>query len=479
MAMRTAAIWSVLAAVSVSITAGCSAIYTAPGVDDGSIFGEPDTDLDVRIIAMTNESTIAANLTPYVPARLPVGLQMGATGKIEIDRNFLPQVTTPPTPVAPSRTGVRPGFIPDNLPPPSSPEPYRLGITDVLLLAVNNAGATLDQLPGLITAQSKRQGFVIQDDGAIAIPDVGRVRVAGMTVQDAEAAVFQALVTAGVDPSFSIEIAEFNSQRVSIGGAVRSPSLVPVTLKPLFLNEAINTAGGLTATDPKTAKIQLFRGGQTYQMSVDRFLSDPSLGQIILRDGDSIYVIDEFDEESARAFFNEQIAIRQQIRADAQFREQVRVQAIAAENARRRIELDKLKAEIDLFKTRLELGAVRRDYAYLAGEVRQTVRFPLPFENKAVLADLLFDKTTIDIKTADYGAIYVLRRSTDPEEASGVTAYHLNAANAVNLVLASQFELRAGDVVFITEQPIASWNRAFSQALPQLFLSAANIASGI
>ncbi len=479
MATRNSALCGALAIVAATITGACSTIYTSPDVDDGSIFGYANTDLDVRVVSMTFESTTAANLTPYIPARLPVGLQMGATGKIQIDRTFLPRIEAPPTPTPPTRADRRPGFIPDNLPPITPPEPYRIGITDVLLLAVNNASATLEQLPGLITAQSKRQGFVVQDDGSVAIPDVGRVRVAGMTVQDAESAIFQALVNAGVDPSFSIEIAEFNSQRVSIGGAVRQPSLVPITLKPLYLNEAVNTAGGLAVPDPKVAKVQLFRGGQTYQMSVERFLSEPALGQIVLRDGDSIYVITEFNADDARSFFNEQLAVRQQLRADVQLREQIRQQAITAETNRKAFELNRLRAEREIFAERLELGAVRRDYAYLAGEVKKSVRYELPFENKAVLADVLFDDNTIDIRTADFGSIYVLRRSTDPEEASGVTAFHLDASNAANLALAGMFEVHAGDIIFVAEQPVTAWNRAISQALPQLFLSAANIASGI
>ncbi|MEM7189656.1 MAG: polysaccharide biosynthesis/export family protein [Pseudomonadota bacterium] len=437
----------------------------------GGVFGNAGTDLNVSVVPMTFESTTAANLTTYVPARLPLGFQPEAVQRLTAKSVATPRLTPPPPP--PSRPGPRPGFIPDNLPPLGVPEPYLIGIADVLLLSFDSTAATLEQLSGLITAQSKRQGFVVQDDGAIAIPTAGRVRVAGLTLQDAEAMIFQALVNANIDPTFSLEIAEFNSQRVSVGGSVRAPALVPVTLKPLYLHEAVSAAGGLAIADPDVAKIQLFRGGSTYQISANRFLSDPGMRQILLRDGDSVFVASEFDEERARARFEEQLSIRREVQTQAQ----VEAQIAATAATREQNEIRKLDAERQLFLDRLELGAVKRDYAYLAGEVVKPARFELPFETKAVLADVLLNDRGLNIQYADYGEIYVLRRSTNPEEASSVAAYHLDASNAANLALASMFEIHAGDVVFVAEQPITSWNRALSQALPNLLLSAANVAT--
>lgn len=468
-------------ALALAGLSACSTFYTSPGVSDGSIFGNAGTDLDVSIVPMTFETTAKANLTTYVPSRLPLGFQPGALRELAPKNVNVPQLG--PLPAAPTRSGLRPGFIPDNLPPLETPQPYRIGIADVLLLSVNNTNATLEQLPGLISAQSKRQGFVVQDDGSIAVPDAGRIRVVGLTMQDAEAVIFQALVSAGIDPSFSLEISEFNSQRVSVGGEVRGPTLVPITLKPLYLHEAISSAGGLAVTDPEVAKVQLFRGGTTFQISAKRFLSDPSMRQVVLRDGDSIYVASEFNEERARFAFQERLALRQQQQNQVQFRAQLQAQlesqALNNQIQRETNDIRKLENERALFKDRLELGAVARDYAYLAGEAVVPHRFALPFENKAVLADVLFDQRGLNINVADYGEIYVLRRSTNPEEASLLTAYHLDASNAVNLSLASSFQMHAGDVVFVAEQPITTWNRALSQALPSLISTLANAATNL
>jgi polysaccharide export outer membrane protein len=445
---------------------GCGVIYTAPSVDDGVPYGTANgTDFDVAVVSLTYESAAAANMEPYVPARLPLAFQPGA-GAVAAASLRTPRL--PALPPATARASARPGFVPDNFPPLTEPEPYRIGVSDVLLLSVNGY-ATLESLPGLISAQSKRQGYIVQDDGAIAIPDAGRIRVAGMTLQDAEAEIFQALVAAGIDPSFSLEIAEFNSQRVSVGGMVGQPALVPITLKPLYLHEAIGLAGGVAAEDPSATKVQIFRGGSTYQIGLERFLSDPAARRVVMRDGDSVYIGSEYREAEAQRYFEEQLRLRREQLSGTEFLlqiEQLRSQNAATEQQR-------LADQRALFKDRLELGAVERHYAYRTGEVRKPGRVPLPFERSMNLADVLFDEGGVDIKFADYGEIYVLRAETDPQRNGGLTAFHLDAGNAVNLAIATRMQIRPNDVVFVAEQPVTSWNRAFSQILPQIFISAA------
>lgn len=461
------------AMAAVSLAGGCATVYTSPTVGDGSVFGDSGSDLKVNIVNLSFESTTKANMSPYVPARLPLGFQPEAVQRI-VDR----QVTIPsagPLPPTTARPSVRPGFIPDRLPPIQAPSPYTIGIADVLLLSADAGSATLEQLPALISAQSKRQGFVVQDDGAIAIPDAGRVRVAGLSMQDAEAVIFQALVGAGIDPSFTFEISEFNSQRVSVAGEIAQPTLVPITLKPLYLHEAISSAGGVRVVDPRVAKVQLFRGGETYQVSMNRFQSDPAMRQIILQDGDSIYVTSDFNEDRANTLFQEQLALRAQRLTEIN----ARFAGLSAQQAQTQNEIAKLRLEREIFQDRLELGAVKRDYAYLTGEAIVQRRMELPFEHKAVLADLLFGQRGLNINFSDYGEIYVLRRPVNPEEAGSVTAYHLDATNAANLTLAEMFEVHAGDVVFVAEQPVTAWNRAITQTLPSLLLSAANVATGL
>ena len=81
------------------------------------------------------------------------------------------------------------------VPPAANPGPYRIGVGDVLLLGNEIGGNTVEELSGLLAAQNSRQGYTVQDDGAIAIPDVGRVRLDGLTLEEAEAQLFQSLVS--------------------------------------------------------------------------------------------------------------------------------------------------------------------------------------------------------------------------------------------------------------------------------------------
>ena len=462
MSLRTVSLSAALLALT-----GCGVIYTAPGVSDGVPYGAAyGTDFDVEVVELTYESAAAANLVTYVPARLPLAFQPGAGG---VTAGSVRTLQMPALPAATARPTVRPGFVPDQFPPLTEPGAYRIGVADVLLLSVNSS-ATLENLPGLISAQSKRQGYIVQDDGAIAIPDAGRVRVANMTLQDAEAEIFQVLVAAGIDPSFSLEIAEFNSQRVSVGGLVRAPQLLPLTLKPLYLHEAVGLAGGIAANDPSVTKIQLFRDGNIYQIGMERFLSDPATRRIALRDGDSIYVGSEYREAEAQRYFEEQLTLRGQLLQGTQF--QIQLEQIVAQ--REATAQQALSDQRALFMERLELGAVERHYAYRTGEVRRPGRMALPFERSMTLADVLFDDGGIDIKFGDYAEIYVLRAESDPQLNGGLTALHLDAENAVNLVVATRLEIRPNDVIFVAEQPVTSWNRTLSQILPQLFLTATN-----
>ena len=97
------------------------------------------------------------------------------------------------------------------------------------------------------------------------------------------------------------------------------------------------------------------------------------------------------------------------------------------------------------------------------------------------VADVLFheDGGGINIQFGDFGEIYVLRAESDPQRNGGLTAFHLDAGNAVNLAVATRLEIRPNDVVFVAEQPITSWNRALSQILPQLFLTTTTRFTGL
>jgi polysaccharide biosynthesis/export protein len=445
----------------VLVLAGCSTIYRSPNV----VAGVNDS-TNVRVVAITAETVSQANRSPYTPKTLPAIFSLTAgsgAGRVPRGVGALPE--------APSTQEGQPGNLALKVPPAVNPGPYKIGVGDVVVLATPAANNTVEQLSGLLAAQNSRQGYTVQDDGSVNIPNVGRVMIAGMTVDEAEAELFQRLVENQIDPTFSLEMSEFNSRRVSIGGAVGKPTVLPITLTPLFLDEALAAAGGVGVADIDYASVRIYRDGTLYQIPLNDLYSNAGLQRTRLVEGDSIFVDTDYKLDRAEAYFRQQIALTN---TRLLGRERA-LNELAVEIRLRRSDLVEARENFD---TRLELGAVNQDYVYLFGEVGQQSRFVLPFERQATLADALFDGAAgIAKETGDVSQVYVLRASSDPREFGAVTAWHLNARNAANIVLATRFQLRPNDIVFIAENPVTKWGRTIQQITPSLITTAAAVAN--
>ncbi len=440
--------------------ASCSTIYRSPsvvaGVSDGT---------NVRVVAVTGETVVQANKSPYSPKTLPAIFSMTAgsgAGRVPRGTGALPE--------APSTQDGQPGKLALRAPPAVNPGPYRIGVGDVVVLATPATNNTVEQLTGLLAAQNSRQGYTVQDDGSVNIPNVGRVRIAMMTVDEAEAELFQRLVENQIDPTFSLEVSEFNSRRVSVGGAIGKPTVLPITMTPLYLDEALAAAGGVGVEDMDYASVRIYRDGKLYQIPLNDLYSNAGLQRTRLIEGDSVFVDTDYKLDRAEAYFSQQIALANTRLAG---RERA-LNELTVEVALRRADLVEGRSNYD---SRLELGAVDQDFVYLFGEVDKQSRFVLPFEQQATLADALFNEGDgIAKETGDVSQVYVLRASSDPREFGAVTAWHLDARNAANIVLAARFQLRPNDVVFIEENPVTKWGRTIKQITPSLLTTAAVVA---
>ncbi len=429
---------------------GCGVAYHSSDVRN--VAGDDD----LQIIDLTLATVAQANSDHYAPRALPAAFSVVAGGNQPRSAGRLPNPVLEPE--------IRPSVLETRLPPEADPGPYRIGTGDVLILATPAAGSTIEELAGLVAAQNQRQGYTVQGDGSISIPDVGRINVGGLTLGGAEDAIFERLIEARIDPSFSLEVAEFNSQRVSIGGAVNTPGLVPVTMAPLYLDEVLAATGGLSISEDDFGLIRIYRAGTLYQIPVERLFSDDGLLRIRMLDGDSIFVDTAYDLDRAMAYYEEQIS-------RANYTRQARADAVAELQAEVSIRRDALDESRQNFRDRLEFGAADRDYVYVVGEVGEPGRFPLPFENRASLADALFERGGVAELSGDPSEIYLLRASGSGTSLGDIIAYRLDTTNAANFVLATRMELRPSDVVFVAEQPITRWNRVISQILPSISLA--------
>jgi polysaccharide export outer membrane protein len=429
---------------------GCGVSYNSPSIKDRT--GE----MPVSVVEMNAQTVASANSTAYTPKSLPAVFYAAAS-----NASSTPGAgALPAQPFLPSENREELEFRPL---PETPPTPYRIGVGDVLLLATKSPSSTVEQLSGLLASQNQRQGYTVRDGGTIAIPNIEAISVAGLTLQEAEDVVFQALVRNQLDPTFSLEVAEFNSQRVAIGGAVKSETLVPITLNRLTLSDALTAAGGLTLRDEDFASIRIFREGTLYQIPVKMFRARADLQNRILQNGDAVFVDTSYDLDRALTYYKAQldvIALRSSTRSSA-------LQALSTEIGIRRSALDEQRR---IFELRQKLGSEDRDFVYLTGEVNDQSRVPLPYDRQSNLADVLYGQGGFDTTTGDPSEIYVLRETDSVSGA--VTAYHLDARNAADVVLATKFEMRPNDVVFVEEQPITKWSRALQQAFPSLLRAA-------
>ncbi|MBP0484722.1 polysaccharide biosynthesis/export family protein [Sagittula sp. M10.9X] len=428
----------------------CGITYHSPSVDEKAE--------DVTVLELSPQVIATANSSAYMPRSLPaVFFSNAGSGGAAQGVGALPA-----EPYLPEETRQQLQYRP--LPDIPS-QPYRIGPGDELLLATKGSASTVEQLTGLLAAANSRQGYVVREDGTIAIPDVGGVDVGGLTIEEAENSLFQALVNNQIDPTFSLEISKFNSQRVAIGGAVKTSTVVAITPSGLTLGEALIAAGGVTVKDREFASIRIYRDGTLYQIPLNTYVENPGLKDKLLRGGDAIFVDTTYDLDRALAFYQARIdviALRTSARSSA-------MTILQGEIALRRSALEEERSN---YERRRSLGEETRDYVYLTGEVTKQSRVPLPYGRRATLADVLFGEGGYVNTTGDPSQIYVLRGADSLAPGATVVAYHLDAENIANVVMATRFEMRPNDVVFIEEQPITKWNRAFQQFFPLLVQSA-------
>ncbi len=432
------------------VLSGCGVTYNSPKVS------ENNAAYDVSVVEMTPSEVARANNSAYTPKKLPAAFSRSAgAGGSPRGLGSLPAAPEARVQPAPAALALR-------LPPAAEHPIYQIGIGDVILLATRGTGGAVEQVSGVFAAQNQQQGYTVRDDGAISIPEVGAVTIQGLTIEEAEERVFQRLIQSQFDAEFSLEIAEFKSKRVTIGGAVGTSTLVPVTLTPLTLDQALASAGGIALANQDFGSIRIYRGGELYQIPLETYFKDSEARKLVLLDGDSIYVDNAYDLERAQEFYERQIEtleLKQRSRLNA-------ISELQSEIDLRRSELDEQRSN---FQSKVDLGAVDRDYVYLTGEVANQNRIPLPFETTASLADVFYENGGFPTTTGDPSQIYVLRANNTKE----LTAYHLNAKNIVNLTVATKFEMRPDDIIFVREQPITVWGRALQQAFPALISAGA------
>lgn len=301
--------------------------------------------------------------------------------------------------------------------PPGSPQPYRLGVTDVLRVLVwgypefgnvTSPVALRDEAePAPQSPDNRVSGRAVDKRGEVYVPLVGPVMAAGLTVPEFRQRLSKALEEYIVDPQVEVDVVAYRSQRVLMAGEVRKPGVVPVTDVPLRVTDALALSGGAT---PAAAleTVSLLRDGQETAIDLQRILEDGDQRQnVLLRDGDQITVPDR----QARKVF-------------------------------------------------------------VMGEVLQP-RAQVMRRGTMSLTEVLADAGGPNPLSARAGEVFVMRRGGDGRP----NLYQLDASQPTALVLADRFPMAPRDLVFVNATDFTRVSRTIAQLFPvfQSIQSAATI----
>jgi polysaccharide export outer membrane protein len=155
---------------------------------------------------------------------------------------------------------------------------YRIGPLDVLDISVF-------QVPDL------SKTVQVADAGTVNLPLVGEIPAAGKTSREVEHDLTQKLGAKYLNkPQVTVYVREYNSQRVTVEGAVKKPGLIPITGQSTLVR-MIATAGGLE--DNYDSTVVIFREVDGQRLAARFDIDDVRAGKAKdppLRAGDVVVV---------------------------------------------------------------------------------------------------------------------------------------------------------------------------------------------
>ena len=150
--------------------------------------------------------------------------------------------------------------------------------------------------------------YLIDQDGMIDLPFIGKVKLNDLTMNEAQNILLQVIENFYKNPDLQMNIEEFNSSKVYIVGAVRNQITINLDQKPIKLIEAAIQANfnpsaadklygtkGLLRRDNKVYKIDLLNAFQSIDEKENFYLKKDDV-IFIDRNSDAIHVFGEVNK---------------------------------------------------------------------------------------------------------------------------------------------------------------------------------------
>ena len=282
--MRPALACSRFAAVTIVVAAALSGCVMSPGMTYSSASGSVTR---ARLAAENVPADAAQPASGAQAADLPPpgGLVEINSELIEQERDARPKTIS---------VDVRKLF--------GKAGPYTLGAGDVLSIVVWDHPEMNLPVPSSGNGQdastsSVASGYTVDSSGMIQVPYVGAVHVAGLTEMEARDFVTEKLSRYLRAPQVTLRIVAYRSKRIYLDGEVRNPGLQVLNDMPMTLPEAINRAGGFTATGDRS-EVSVTRGDDTVIVNIpDMIRKGVNPDNIILQNGDLVRVYSQNDSK--------------------------------------------------------------------------------------------------------------------------------------------------------------------------------------
>ena len=298
--------------------------------------------------------------------------------------------------------------------PSRSDYQYRIGTADVLAIFVDEPLFAEDASTALRTGQAQQEArlYTVSERGEIFLPLHGPLPVAGLTITEAYEAILVALKEFFARPQINVSVAEFRSQQVAVVFGSGEGSYLPITNQPLSILDAVmqTPRESLGPEELDFRSVVLKRDGNETSVDLTALIESASFGSgWLLKAGDVVLI------------------------------------------------------------------PKNTNGVYLMGEIQNQRRLIDPYGTS--LAEVLFPPSQTNQQptqqqlannflnqgSANIGSIFVIRGDT-----SFTNVYHLNAKTPDSLLIAENFPMQSGDIVFVSTRNITRFNRYIAEFLPSL-----------